>query len=152
MTQTHTMTRTYAQNIFLAAGLLAIAGMLVAPFGAQAATKKVDASCVADAVEVREDALIGAWGDFSSTMETALEVRKAKLVSAWEMSDPKERVKTLKETWKGWREDRKDAHTELRKDRKAAWDAFKKTVKDSCKVTLPKEESLEKDSKGTITV
>ncbi len=113
---------------------------------------KVDATCVQTAVETRETALISGWGDFNETITTALGERKTALKAAWGLTDKKAQKTAIAGAWKEWKKDSKSAHVEMKKDRKSAWDAFKKTVKETCKVTAPKEESLEKDSAGSIAL
>ncbi len=118
----------------------------------QNASSTVDATCMAGAVETRETALITAWSDLNSTIAGALGERKTALVAAWNMSSASERSAALRNAWKEWKADKKSAHTEFRKDRKAAWDAFKKTAKDSCKVTVPKDDAMEKSEKDTVAI
>ncbi len=112
----------------------------------------IDTTCMSSAVGVRETALITAWTDLNTTLTTSLTDRKTALVSAWALTDIKERNNTMKTVWSDWNKDKKDAHTKFRAERKIAWDAFKKTVKDDCKVTLPKEEAQEKATSDTISI
>jgi hypothetical protein len=116
------------------------------------ASTTIDATCMAAAVETRETALATAWGELTSGISSALSDRKTALIAAWNMSSATERTAALKTAWKEWKADKKALHTEFRKDRKAAWDAFKKTAKDSCKVTVPKDEALEKTEKDAVSV
>lgn len=113
---------------------------------------QVDTTCVSAAVEVRETALIAAWSDLHTSLTAALTERKTDFVAAWSLSDATERGKALKTAWDDWKTGKKSAHTEFRSDRKAAWDTFKKTTKDQCKISLPKEEVLEKEAKDTIAI
>ncbi len=110
----------------------------------------VDASCMQTAVETREGALISAWDEFNTSIKSGLEARKSALKDAWGLTDVKAQKKATATAWKEWKADSKSAHGELRKERKSAWDAFKKTAKSTCKITTPKEESLEKDTAGAI--
>ncbi len=112
----------------------------------------VDATCMSEAVDVRETALITAWGGLNTALTAALTERKDSLVDAWSLSDTVERNKALKTAWATWKTDKKDAHTEFKADRKAAWDTFKATVKSECKVKLPKEEATEKAAKDSIAI
>jgi hypothetical protein len=93
-----------------------------------------------------------AWEDFSSTTIAALGVRRTALHTAWEMTEIKARTAAVVKAWKAWRTASTNAHKELRGDRKAAWDAFKKTAKDTCKTTLPREESQGAVAKDTIVL
>lgn len=114
--------------------------------------RAVDATCMSSAVETRETSLMTAWGDLNTALTAALSERKEAFVEAWAMTDTAARNKALKEAWATWRTDKKEAHTEFKSDRKAAWDTFKATVKSSCKVTLPKDEAVEKAAKDSIAI
>jgi hypothetical protein len=114
--------------------------------------RQVDATCMSTAVEAREVAIMTTWTDLTTTLTTALTDRTDDLIAAWALSDAKERNTALKTTWADWKKVKKEAQTEFKNDRKAAWDTFKATVKSSCKVTLPKEEALEKTAKDSIVL
>ncbi len=114
--------------------------------------RAVDATCMSTAVDVRETSLISAWGDLNTSLTAALTERKEALIDAWAMTDTAERNKALKTAWATWKTDKKEAHTEFKSDRKAAWDTFKATVKSECKVKLPKEEATEKAAKDSIAI
>jgi hypothetical protein len=113
---------------------------------------RVDNSCVAEAIEVREEALMAAFEEYYGSVYTALTERKTALVEAWNIDKVKDRTTAVKAAWKTWRTDNKTAHTQLRKDRKAAWDTFKKTAKNECKMNLPQEESLERAKNDTVVL
>ncbi len=110
----------------------------------------VDATCMQTAVETRETTLVSAWDTFNTSIKAGLEARKTALKDAWGLTDVKAQKKATIAGWKEWKKDSKEAHVALKKERKSAWDAFKKTTKDTCKVTAPKEEALEKDTAGAI--
>lgn len=114
--------------------------------------KQVNATCMSTAVEVRETALMTAWGDLNTSLTAGLTDRKTAFVAAWAMSDVAERSKALKTAWATWKTDKKDAHSEFKADRKAAWETFKTTVKSQCKVTLPKEEAMDKEAKDSVAI
>jgi hypothetical protein len=115
-------------------------------------TSNVDVTCMSEAVDVRETALIDAWNSFNANTLTILNNRKSALHSAWEITTIKERTAALVSAWKTWRSDKKEVTAEFRKERKAAWGAFKKTARDECRVATPKEESLEKSSSDSISL
>lgn len=114
--------------------------------------KTVDATCMQTAADAREDSLQSSWASFTADITTALGARKAALHDAWGLSDLASQKAASVKAWKDWKTASKAAHTELRSDRKTSWDAFKKTVKDTCKVSTPKEEGLEKDGAGSISL
>lgn len=113
---------------------------------------KVDATCMQTAVDTREDAIISAWDAYATTMKTGLSTRKTALHDAWGLTDLKAQRTAIAAAWKAWKTTSVGAHKELKADRKGAWDAFKKTVKDSCKIATPKEEALGKDASGSISL
>lgn len=112
----------------------------------------VDISCMSTAVKTRETAIATAWTSFTSDVTTALTKRKDALIAAWDIEGAADRSKAIRAAWATWKTEKKTAHTDLRSDRKAAWDTFKKTAKEQCKVTVPKEEGLEKSSSDTISL
>jgi hypothetical protein len=114
--------------------------------------KNVDATCMQTTMDTREDALVSAWGVFNGTITTGLSARKSAIYTAWGLTDLKERNDALIKSWKDWKKTSKDAHSGLRGAKKSAWETFKKTAKDSCKVTAPKDEALGKDSSGEIAL
>lgn len=114
--------------------------------------KNVDATCMAEAIDDREDALMDAWADMSSSTMAAIEDRRDGLMDAWGLTVMKDRSTAIVKVWKEWRTDKKAITAEFRTDRKAAWDAFKKTAKNECKMVTPKDENLEKATSDSIAI
>jgi hypothetical protein len=148
-------TRTTLLSSLIAATLLSIL-LLSAPFSAFAATtkakKSVDNTCMQTAVDTREAAIMEAFVTFNEVIIEGLTDRKDALHDAWGLSDATTRNAAVKSAWATWKTTKKEAHTDLKSERKAAWDTFKTTAKTSCKMTTPKEEVLEKDSAGTVSL
>lgn len=115
------------------------------------ATSTADRTCMANAVATREAAIKTAWTTFTGSMASALDKRAAALVAVWNASSTDNQGK-LNQPWITWKTDSKAAHTKLRSERKSAWDAFKKTTRESCKVNTPKAEGLEKEAKDGINL
>jgi hypothetical protein len=151
------ITQSYIITSTVAAFLL-ISFALSTPFAAHAAVdtskvkKTVDATCMQTAVDTRETAIAEVFTTFNTGIIAALTVRKTALHDAWGMSDATARNTAIKKAWTDWKTAKKTAHTKLKNDRKAAWDSFKTTAKTSCKVVTPKDEGLEKDASGTISL
>jgi hypothetical protein len=103
------------------------------------------------AIDDREDALIEAWAGMHTATLNALTERRDALMKAWGLTD-KARTAAVVKAWKEWRTDKKALTAEFRKDRKAAWDTFKKTAKTTCKVTVPKDEAQEKAVSDSISI
>lgn len=115
-------------------------------------TSTTTLNCMQTAVNVREAAVGTSFDTMHTAVKAALAARKTALNDAWGMSDKVARNKAIKTAWTKWKVDNKGAHTKLRVDRKKAWETFKGTVKTTCKETLPKEEALERDSAGQISL
>ncbi len=116
------------------------------------ASTTVDTSCMAEAVTVRETALLGSVSDFNDDLTDALTKRKEALSSAWGITTLKDRNEALKTAWKNWRTASVSAHKTLRAERKVAWDEFRKTATTNCKTTLPKDEMLEKAKSDALSL
>lgn len=116
------------------------------------ASTTVNLTCMQTAVDTREASVGTAFNTLHTAVAAALAARKTALHDAWGLTDKVARNKAIKTAWMKWKVDNKAAHTKLRIDRKKAWETFTGTVKNTCKETLPKEESLEKDSSGQISL
>lgn len=115
------------------------------------ASTTVDRTCMAGAVATREASIKTAWTTFTGSVTTALDKRSSALAAAWGASADGNR-EAVKKAWTDWKKDRTAAQAKLKNDRKGAWDAFKKTAKESCKVTTPKEEGLERAGSDSIAL
>lgn len=113
------------------------------------AKKNVDVACVASAVGVREDAIMSAWDKFDDAVTAVLTARKSALVSAWALTDVKERRKAIKDAWATAKKSRREAAKTYASERKSAWVAFKNTVK-ACGGATASEASSESDSKESV--
>jgi hypothetical protein len=162
---TQSMTRGFVSAVAITAfamALVILPGVSEAHAGAHASStasstknagnKNVDATCMVGAIDDREDALMDAWADMSSSTMAALEDRRDALMTAWGKTTVKERTAGVVKAWKEWRADKKAITAEFRKDRKAAWDTFKKTAKNECKMVTPKDENLEKATSDSIAL
>lgn len=112
----------------------------------------VDATCMQAAVDTREASVASAFTNFTATMTSVLSARKTALYAAWGMSDISARHTALKTAWRTARDAAKSAHATLKSDRKTAWEAFKTTAKNSCRTNVPREESLDRDVSGSISL
>lgn len=151
------MNTSISQNIVIGTVIASLSLIYVAtmPLSVQAATKDkkvVNLTCMQTAIDTREEAVIKAFDKFNDSMSEALSDRKDALHDAWGISDKADRNQAVRTAWTDWKKAKKEVHTELRADRKTAWINFNKTAKTTCKETLPKEESIEKDSSGAISL
>jgi len=81
-------------------------------------------TCIQNALEKRENALITGHDAFNTAIKTALQNRLANLKDAWGQTDKK--VKQTKKTaaWKTFKTETQSAHTTMKTTRQTAWRAF----------------------------
>ncbi len=149
---TNVMTRDVAA-ITLAFFALALFALIPQTSSAHGGTTgAASTTCMAGAIDDREDALMEAWAAMHTSTLNALTERRDALMTAWGLTEAKARNAAVVKAWKAWRTDKKELTAEFRKDRKAAWEAFKKTAKTECKVTVPKDEAQEKAASDSISI
>lgn len=90
------------------------------------APKPFDPVCIQNAIEKRDTAVIAAFDKFSSTIKSALGVRKDALKAAWAKPTAKERRAAVKAAWDAYKKSTREAVAAAKKERKAAWDQFRK--------------------------
>lgn len=112
----------------------------------------LDLTCTQTAVDARELAIEDGWTALSGAIASGLSARSAALHDAWGMTDGKARNQAILNAWKTWRTTDKAAHTDIKKARKAAWDTYKTTMKNTCKTSVPKDEALGKDTVGSMSL
>ena len=113
-------------------------------------TSSTTRTCMQTAVDTREDALLTAFTKFSTDIIAGLNARKTGLHTAWALETVE--GTPYKNTWNAWKTVQKKASADLKTANSAAWKAFATTSKETCKVTLPKDEKLQKEVKGTIAL
>lgn len=113
-------------------------------------TRAVDQTCMQEAVNTREEAIMNSFETFTASTLSAMEKRQAAFAAAWTDSTIKNTGK-YNGIWTTWKKDTDAARKQLNKDRVAAWKAFRTTAKESCKATLPKAES-ETQEIGTTAI
>lgn len=115
------------------------------------ATSTVDISCVSLAVSAREDAIMTAWNSFNEEITSILTERKSNLVTAWSITDSKERRAEIKKIWNSSKKDKKVAGTELKKTKKSTWAEYKKAAKD-CGGSVGEDASGESEAGEKVEV
>jgi len=83
-------------------------------------------TCIQNAVEKRDTAIIAAWDKFSLAAKTALETRKTALKEAWAKGSAKERRVAVKAAWTAYSKAIRDARNIFKKEKKDAWTQFHK--------------------------
>ncbi len=116
------------------------------------ARASVDMSCMATAVTKREADLLSAWTKLTDGISEALTERSNALVAAWNSTSAKDAATASKAAWSTWKTEKAALHKTFKSDRKSAWDSFKTTAKNECKVTVPKEENLEKTASDSVAI
>ncbi len=92
-----------------------------------------DFSCVRPLVQTRETALSAAWDKEFTAVKAALDARKAALDAAWSQTDRKKVDKAVNAAHKAYTKAVKAAHKLGAKERRDAWNAYRKATK-SCKI------------------
>jgi len=84
----------------------------------------VDITCIKNAIEKRDNAVISALNIFNSSVSLALTARKDALKAAWDLTDKAQRKEALKTAWGNYKTSLKDARTALREAKKTIWKQF----------------------------
>lgn len=113
-------------------------------------TKAVDRTCMQEAVNTREEAIMAAFKTFNDSTMRAMEKRQTAFASVWTNSNISNQGK-YNSAWTTWKKDTDAARKQLNKDRVSAWKTFRTTATQSCKATLPKAESEEQEL-GTTAI
>ena len=97
-----------------------------------AAAPAADLTCMQNAVDKRDSAIITAWDKYSAAAKSALEVRKAALKSAWAITDKTQRVTAIRKAWNDYKAAIKSARKAFASEKKAVWKTWKTDAK-ACK-------------------
>ncbi len=89
----------------------------------------LNVTCIQNAVEKRDSAIITAHGAFNTSITSALTVRKDALKSAWAKPTRQERSSARKAAYDTFRTSQKSAHETLRSVRKTSWSTFDTDMK-----------------------
>jgi hypothetical protein len=100
---------------------------------AESARKQIDLGCLTKAVEKRENALISAYETFSAEIKSALEKRKADLITAWGINNWYERNKARINAWNNFRKAKREATRKYNATVRKIWREFHQEAK-NCKV------------------
>jgi hypothetical protein len=102
-------------------------------------TPALNQICMQKAVEKRENALIAAVTQYSSSTQSALTARRDALKAAWGENDKTKRKNAINKAWNDYKRALKDARYKLTKSKNEAWKGFN-TDRKGCKV--PSGEAL----------
>ncbi len=112
-------------------------------------TKEVDAQCMINAIDKRDNAIIAAVDASSASVKTALTARRDALKAAWALTDKTARRKALSEAWRKYGVDAKAARETLRKGKTDAWNQFY-TDRKSCGTTVASDDATTVAADGGI--
>ena len=101
------------------------AGMAFAEESGQSAALAASAvSCIQNAIDSRDNAVIAGIDAQSASVKSAIQTRTASLKAAWAQADKKARRDALKAAWDANRKAIKASRESFKTARKAAWDKF----------------------------
>ncbi len=86
-------------------------------------------TCMQNALEKRENALISAHDTYAAAVKTALTNRLSGLKSSWEMTEKKDRITKRETTYKSFRTEIQAANTALRNIKNTSWKTFQTEAK-----------------------
>lgn len=89
----------------------------------------LNVSCIQNAVEKRDSAIIVAHGTFNTSIVNALTARKDALKAAWAKPTRQERTSGRKAAYDAFKVSQKSAHEALRSVRKSSWSTFDTDMK-----------------------
>ncbi len=84
----------------------------------------VDTTCIKNAIEKRDNAVISALNIFNSSVSLALAARRDALKAAWDLTDKAQRKEALKTAWGNYKTSLKDSRTTLKDTKKTTWKQF----------------------------
>lgn len=96
------------------------------------APQPFDPTCIQNAIEKRDTAIIVAFDKFSAAIKSALGIRKDALKAAWAKPTAKERRAAVREVWNAYKKSTREAGAAAKTERRAAWNQFR-TDRIACK-------------------
>ncbi len=105
---------------------------------------RADLNCMQTALNAREESFKSAFMAFNTSVLSAIDTRKNSLSTLWSTGSTTNRQRH-QEITKTWRDSLEVARKKFREDRDAAWKTFRETAQKNCRVTLPREETVNTD-------
>lgn len=81
----------------------------------------VDVTCIQNAIDKRDNAIIAAFDTYHAAVKSALEKRRDALKAAWAKTERAERRDAIKAAWQEYRKALRAAKKALKEARQAAW-------------------------------
>lgn len=89
----------------------------------------VDTGCISAAVDARDTAMMDAMDTMSTSLRSALSIRKSALMAAWSTTDAIERNTTMRSIWADFKKSTMDARSAMKTEKKSIWSTFKTSAK-----------------------
>lgn len=89
----------------------------------------LNVSCIQNAIEKRDSAIITAHGAYNTSIVNGLTARKDALKAAWAKTTRKERLEARNAAWSAFRTSHKSAHSALRSVRVTSWNTYNTDMK-----------------------
>lgn len=105
-----------------------------------------NSSCIQQAIDTRETAVISAFSKFSTSMINALNKRKSAYSEAASKTNPADKKTAMKSAIETFKKERSSAGATYKSEKKSAWENFKNTLTNTCKLPNAAKEEKEKDS------
>lgn len=86
-------------------------------------------ACIQNAISQRDLSIMQGWNTYYVSTTTALNTRRAELMSAWLLTDKTQRKNTIKGYWQNYRNSLKTAKIIFKDARKNAWNQYKDAIK-----------------------
>lgn len=112
-------------------------------------TRTVNQSCMQEAVNTRESAIMAAFEKSNTALLSAMDKRKTAFTAVWSGTDISAVRSRYTAIWAEWKRDFEAIRSTQRSERQTAWRAFRETATKTCRATLPREESASQESSGT---
>lgn len=110
-------------------------------------TTAIDMSCVKNAIDKRDTAMIAAYDTLWATIKTALQTRRDALKMAWDMTDKSARNKAVADIWKAYNSAIKAARKAFKTARNTAWSQFSADRK-ACNLRGASQDASDKGHRG----
>ncbi len=117
-----------------------------------ASTTASTTECVQKAVDTREAAVGAAWLAHNAAMTEGFLARQTALVQAWGITDVTERGVALAAAWSAWDATHSSTTNKIKAARTSLWNTYKTTMRETCRVGVPRQEALKRDTLGKMSI
>jgi hypothetical protein len=104
---------------------------------------QVDAVCISEALDKRDNAIIAGWDKYASDMKKALLARREAIKSAFNQTDKKKNTSLINKAWASYNAAMAKIKKDFTKTKNAAWKQYN-TDRKACKVNSNVDSDKEK--------